>query len=556
VDAAESGWQAYRALAGTGNTLRSTTAVGAWVLMQTNHGRGAQRTAGLLVASLALAVTPLSQVPAAAGEPAQIAPDSATALRGVAVDIPVLGNDTFGDPPPTAQPIVSIRTNPTSGVATVEDVDGTGPLPAVIRYTPALTAPLGTDLIEYVVSADGVELGSAVITVDVRNAPPVAGEDAGSVTSLAGALVSLPVLTNDSDPELRPLTVVGLTQPGHGSASTDASTVTYDPVDDYVGPDEFSYTVSDGEGGQATARVVMAVTDGTTAMVLGPDLVTAVSGTPLPIEVLANDASGGRDPLTIVSAGPAASGAAITVSQDRRSVSYTSPPAFSGADAFTYVVRDRRGNEATGTVSVTVQAAPAPRTVSISVSGPLTRRDVPYSYRPGCPVRPSSLRRMRINYWDYTGQVRRGTLIVRSDAVKDLTHVFTRAFVKKFRIKKMIPSDSYYDKGRRSPTASDQAAMAAGNTSAFNCRPVVGNPTKRSMHSYGVAIDINTFENPYVVRSGFYPRAAGAYLRRTPCRMGMICPRGPIPTAMRERGWFWGARWSRPDYQHFSANGG
>ncbi len=62
------------------------------------------------------------------------------------------------------------------------------------------------------------------------------------------------------------------------------------------------------------------------------------------------------------------------------------------------------------------------------MSGPLTRRDVPYSYRPGCPVTPSSLRRLTMNYWDYKGVVRRGTLIVRVDAVKDLSHVFTEAF--------------------------------------------------------------------------------------------------------------------------------
>jgi hypothetical protein len=163
---------------------------------------------------------------------------------------------------------------------------------------------------------------------------------------------------------------------------------------------------------------------------------------------------------------------------------------------------------------------------------------------------------MTMNYWDYRGVVRRGTLIVRVDAVADMSHVFTEAFDKGFRIKKMKPADAYYKKGRRSPTASDRAAMAAGNTSAFNCRPVVGNPTKRSAHSYGVAIDINTYENPYVVGSGFYPRGAGKYLRRAPCRTGMICPGGTVATAMRQRGWLWGARWSRPDYQHFSANGG
>ena len=50
--------------------------------------------------------------------------------------------------------------------------------------------------------------------------------------------------------------------------------------------------------------------------------------------------------------------------------------------------------------------------------------------------------------------------------------------------------------------------MAAGNTSAFNCREVTGNPYRLSQHSYGNAIDINTFENPYVTSSKVYPAKA------------------------------------------------
>jgi hypothetical protein len=163
---------------------------------------------------------------------------------------------------------------------------------------------------------------------------------------------------------------------------------------------------------------------------------------------------------------------------------------------------------------------------------------------------------MKVNYWNYADALKRGRMIVRSDAVRDLTHVFTRAFKAGFQVKKMRPADRYYKGGLRSPIDSDRAAMRAGNTSAFNCRSVVGNPTKRSMHSYGVAIDINTFQNPYVVSGGIYPPGAGEYLRRTPCRTGMICPGGVVATAMADRGWPWGARWSRPDYQHFSSNGG
>ena len=39
--------------------------------------------------------------------------------------------------------------------------------------------------------------------------------------------------------------------------------------------------------------------------------------------------------------------------------------------------------------------------------------------------------------------------------------------------------------------------MAAGNTSAFNCRDVTGRPGVRSPHSYGRSLDLNTWENPY-----------------------------------------------------------
>jgi hypothetical protein len=39
--------------------------------------------------------------------------------------------------------------------------------------------------------------------------------------------------------------------------------------------------------------------------------------------------------------------------------------------------------------------------------------------------------------------------------------------------------------------------MEANNTSAFNCRQVVGNPYKLSPHSYGTSIDVNPVQNPY-----------------------------------------------------------
>ena len=192
----------------------------------------------------------------------------------------------------------------------------------------------------------------------------------------------------------------------------------------------------------------------------------------------------------------------------------------------------------------------------VAVSGPLSARDVPHSYRSGCPVTPGGLRRITMNRFTYSHRVARGSLVVRASAVSDILSVFRASFSQRFPLRSMRPSDAFYAGGSRTPTQSDVAAMRADNTSAFNCRPVTGNPYRVSQHSYGNAIDINTVRNPYVVGSRVYPSFARTYLNRSNVRTGMITRRGVIATKMRQLGWPWGARWSHPDYQHFSSNGG
>lgn len=181
---------------------------------------------------------------------------------------------------------------------------------------------------------------------------------------------------------------------------------------------------------------------------------------------------------------------------------------------------------------------------------------VRFSYRAGCPVPVSQLRSLTVSRYNYAGRVTTGKLVVRASAVRAMRNVFRNAFAKRFPIKRMKPLERFYAGGRRSPHGSDVAAMNAGNTGAFNCRPVVGNPYRMSRHSYGDAIDINTFENPYVTSSRVYPRGARTYLNRSRYRKGMILPGSIVASTMSRRGWLWGARWPHPDYQHFSDTGG
>ncbi len=199
---------------------------------------------------------------------------------------------------------------------------------------------------------------------------------------------------------------------------------------------------------------------------------------------------------------------------------------------------------------------PRPPGAGARVSGPLTRADVPYSYRPGCPVAPQQLRRITLHYTDFDGRKRLGQLIARKEAVADLVHVFTKAHRAGFPIARMTPVDAFYRGGTVSPSHSDLRAMRANNTSAFNCRPVTGNPYRLSTHAVGIAIDVNPVHNPYVTSSRVYPEGSKRFLNRANFRDGMIVKGGVLARAFAARGWKWGARWSRPDYQHFSSNGG
>ena len=81
--------------------------------------------------------------------------------------------------------------------------------------------------------------------------------------------------------------------------------------------------------------------------------------------------------------------------------------------------------------------------------------------------------------------------------------------------------------------------------------------TTFSQHAYGLAIDVNPFQNPYTKGDLVLPELASSYLDRGRVRPGMITPDGPVVRAFAAIGWTWGGTWhSLKDLQHFSQNGG
>jgi hypothetical protein len=180
----------------------------------------------------------------------------------------------------------------------------------------------------------------------------------------------------------------------------------------------------------------------------------------------------------------------------------------------------------------------------------VTAAQLPRSWHPGCPVSPRLLRRVRLTYWGIDGRAHTGAVIANADAVPDLVHVFSRLYAARFPIRRLRPIDAY--------GGSDERSLEADNTSAFNCRYVIGpGPRRWSVHAYGEAIDVNPVENPYLESGRVHPRAGRAYLNRARVRPGMAFRGGVLVRAFAAVGWQWGGRWTgSPDYQHFSSTGG
>ena len=169
------------------------------------------------------------------------------------------------------------------------------------------------------------------------------------------------------------------------------------------------------------------------------------------------------------------------------------------------------------------------------------------TWRPGCPVGRSNLRLIRVSYWAYDGYARRGEIVVNAATAYTVASTFADIYRSRLPIRSMYRVDRFGYSSRVSG-GDDFASMDAGNTSGFNCRNVV-NYTARSPHSYGFAIDINTWENPYRSRQGIVPNVYWQY--RSHPLVAWRSSSHPMVALLYRHGWSW--PYGLGDTQHFSA---
>jgi D-alanyl-D-alanine carboxypeptidase len=174
------------------------------------------------------------------------------------------------------------------------------------------------------------------------------------------------------------------------------------------------------------------------------------------------------------------------------------------------------------------------------------------TWRAGCPLPLGDLALLRFNYWGFDGVIERGPMVVNARVADDVLGVFRALFLARFPIRHVALAERFR------PNADPDSRGSV--TASFNCRPIVtpdGPGDTFSQHSYGLAVDINSLQNPYVREDGFVRnRFARPYVDRSQVLPGMIHEGDVVVRAFAAIGWEWGGDWSGgKDYMHFSLAG-
>jgi hypothetical protein len=170
-----------------------------------------------------------------------------------------------------------------------------------------------------------------------------------------------------------------------------------------------------------------------------------------------------------------------------------------------------------------------------------------------CPIKPDWLKIVDVLHLDFDFNLKQGRLICLDIASENVLKIFQAMLEAQFPIESIrLMSDFNYN---------DEESMKANNSSCFCNRNISGTDIM-SIHSYGLAIDVNPKQNPmisileeenYYINAKIYPAGSGEYVNRDIPRAGMV---EPVVDIFKKNGFdVWGGDWKNPlDYHHFQVN--
>ncbi len=294
--------------------------------------------------TLTLSITPVNDPPLAVNDPTT--PNGYTTNERTALTISapgILENDR--DPETTSLAVATILGNSNlTGVSTL-GATITGFASGQVTYDPrnvnafrALAAGAqAIDTFTYTATDGALTSNTGTVTVVVTgvNDAPVAVADAFRVGRNRQSSMTLTTNDTDIDSRIDPASVI-VSQAQHGVLTVlSDGTVVYTPTTDYVGIDQFTYTVDDIDGSRSQPVVVTLTVDPVPTTT--EDFVSLVQNRSIVIKPLDNDQSG-LNPASLQILGNPANGT-IQVNPTTGEITYTPAPNFVGSDFIVYSVK-------------------------------------------------------------------------------------------------------------------------------------------------------------------------------------------------------------------------
>ena len=267
--------------------------------------------------------------------------DSAETKEDTPITIDVLANDSDIDGDTLT---IKITKMPKYATAVIENNR--------VKYTPNRDYN-GKDSFSYVANDGKADSNEAEVDIKIKpvNDAPIAKDDSARVDEDKSVVIN--VLANDSDIDKDKLTIKSFTTPKYGKVvKNDKEELIYTPNENYNGSDSFSYTISDGNGAEASAKVAIKINSINDAPIAKDDEAKTNQNEKILIDVLANDSDIDGDKISIseISTPPKYGEAKIIENK----IEYTPNKDYNGEDSFSYTIKDTKGAKAKANVKITI----------------------------------------------------------------------------------------------------------------------------------------------------------------------------------------------------------
>jgi DNA/RNA endonuclease G (NUC1) len=306
-------------------------------------------------ATVSINVTEVNDAPVANNDDKTASED--TALTFPASDL--AGNDTTGAANEGGQTLTVSNVIATGNTHGTVSLDG-----GQVTYTPAANYN-GPASFDYTVCDNGTTNGAANsqcatgtvnVTVSTTNDNPVAVNDTASTDE--DTAVTINVTANDNDLDGDGLSPESAGNGAHGTTAIVGNDVVYTPAANYNGSDSFTYTVSDGQGGTASATVAVTINPVNDAPTANSQSVNASEDTPQSITLSGNDVETATGNLSYTITAFPVHG---TLTGTAPNLTYVPEANYNGPDSFQFTVTDTGDGTSPAITS-------GPATVSITVA--------------------------------------------------------------------------------------------------------------------------------------------------------------------------------------------